>query len=275
MSARRGVPRLRPRASVEVSEARGVRTLHLGGDAIQSAMRLSAPDRLELAYARAMMAFLLFAPGARELLMIGLGGGSIARFVHQHVSHARMTAVEINPQVVAAARSFFGLPPDDARLRVEVADGGAYVRSHRAVCDVLLLDAFDDGRSVAALATQSFYDACRACLRPGGVLAVNFIRDEPHRAAYLARIARAFDGRVLVLPSADRFNNIVFAFRDGPSRRAIAPLKRAARSLKRRYGLPFDVALRDLLQANAVTAAFLRIELDARHLARRVPVLDC
>ncbi|HKO87172.1 MAG TPA: fused MFS/spermidine synthase [Burkholderiales bacterium] len=249
------------KASVEVAEEKGVRTLHLGGDAIQSAMRLSAPDRLELAYTRAMMSALLFKEAPREILMIGLGGGSIARFAHQRMLNSRMTVVEINPKVVAAARSFFGVPFDDGRLKVEVADGGAYVRAHPSSCDLLLLDAFDDGRSVKSLATQSFYDACAACLRPGGVFSVNFIEDEPRFPAYLNRIENAFKGRVLVMPSEDRVNNIVLAIKDGPVRLAIENLKRQARALKRRYELPFDLFLRDLLEHNDRTSAYLRLGL--------------
>ena len=53
--------------------------LHVGGEAIQSAMRMDDPFALELDYTRCMMAFLLFHPQPRRALMIGLGGGSIAR----------------------------------------------------------------------------------------------------------------------------------------------------------------------------------------------------
>jgi spermidine synthase len=262
MSVKRKLERLLGRAtSVEVSESRGVRTLHLGGDAIQSAMRLSAPDKLELAYTRAMMSALLFQPAPRDVFMIGLGGGSIARFVHQRMPGSRMTVVEINPKVVAAARSFFGVPADDERLEVVVGDGGAFVRAHRRAADLLLLDAFEDGRSVSSLATQSFYDACYACLRPGGLFSVNFIEDEPQFPLYLRRIESAFGGKVLLLPSEDRVNNIVIAWKDGPVRAAIEPLKRQARTLKRCYGLAFDVFLRDLLKHNGRSSAYLRIGL--------------
>jgi spermidine synthase len=249
----------RRRSSVEVSEARGVRTLHLGGAAIQSAIRLARPGELELAYTRAMMAFLLFAPAPRDLLMIGLGGGSIARFVHERMPGTRMTVVEISPQVVAAARTFFGLPEPDERLAVVVADGARHVPSVRAGCDALLLDAFEDGRSVRTLATQAFYDACFAALRPGGVFVVNFIADEPRFGAYLARIERAFAGRVLCMPSEDRVNMIVLGLRRPATRVAIEPLKRAARELKARYGVPFDRFLRDLVAHNPGSAAFLRL----------------
>jgi spermidine synthase len=259
----------RTQTSVEVSEHRGVRTLHLGGHAIQSALRLSAPDRLELAYTRAMMAFLLFLPAPRELLMVGLGGGSIARFAHERLPRSRITVVEINPEVIAAARSFFGLPPDEDRVRVLAADGAAYVPTRAAACDVLLLDAFENGRSARALATQEFYDACRAALRPGGILVVNFIADEPRFGTYLARIERAFGGRVLCLPSEDRVNMIVFGFTGRATHIPLAPLRRAARVLTRRYDLPFDRFVRDLVEHNPGTAAQLALERDPAAAERR------
>jgi len=249
----------RRRTSVEVSEARGVRSLHLGGAAVQSAIRLASPDRLELAYTRAMMAFLLFRPEPREILMIGLGGGSIARFVHERLPCTRMTVLEINPEVVAAARAHFGLP-DDRRLRVLVADGGESVPRLRAACDVLLLDAFDDLRSVPALATRAFYEGCREALRPHGLLVVNFIANEPRFGVYLARIEQVFDGRVLCLPSEDRINMIVLAFRDQPAPIAVAALERVARALKRRFDLRFDRFVRDLVHHNREVEGELVLE---------------
>ena len=168
----------RRRASVEVSEEDGVRSLHLGGDAIQSSIRLDRPDELALDYTRAMMAFLLFQPLPREVLMIGLGGGSMARYIHQRMPGTRTTVVEINAKVLAAARSMFHFPADDARLKVEIADGADYVCEHAGSADVLLVDGFDDGKQPAALCTQAFYDAAYAALRPGGVMAVNFMAEE-------------------------------------------------------------------------------------------------
>src|SRR3990170_8224255 len=90
--------------AIAVSEERGVRMLHIGGNAVQSAMRLSAPDALELDYTRAMMAFLLFFPAPQDLLMVGLGAGSIPRFMRARMPDARVTVVEINPGVGTAAR---------------------------------------------------------------------------------------------------------------------------------------------------------------------------
>lgn len=246
-------------ASVEVSERNGVRSLHLGGDAIQSSMRMTEPDRLELHYTRAMMGALLFNSTPRDILMIGLGGGSIARFVHRRMESTRITTVELNPRVVTVARSYFALPEDDERLRVVIGDGLAYLPEHPMSADLLFSDAFDDGVSVAPLCTQKAYDACYAALRDGGIFAQNFMADEAKFATYLRRIERAFDGRVLCMPTGDRVNMIVFAMKSDARRVPIETLKKAAGRLERRYALGFPKMVKDILETNECTASFVKL----------------
>jgi spermidine synthase len=249
---------------IAISESNGFRALHLDGDAIQSAMLVADPDALALEYTQAMMGFALFRPEPRDVLLVGLGGGSLAKFIHQRMPATRVTAIELNPQVVAAARDYFGLPPDDARLAVHISDGARYVPAHPASADVVLVDGFDDGAVVKSLCTPSFYQACADALRPGGVLVANFIVEEPRLGEYFARIETAFAGRMLVLPAADRVNLIAFAVKQGARRYSIASLRGSARALKRRLGLPYGDFVRDLIAFNASSAAFL-------HCRRPVP----
>lgn len=245
--------------AIAVSEQRGVRMLHIGGDAIQSAMRLSAPDELELEYTRAMMAFLLFCPAPRDLLMVGLGAGSIPRFMRVRMPDVRVAVVEINPGVATAARQYFGLPPEDKHLRIVLGDGAKYVPGHRGSADVLLLDGFEDGAHASELCTQDFYAAAYEALREGGVLSANFMADDPKRGTWRRRIEKSFAGRVLQLSAEDDVNVIVLAFRGGPPRIAWDELKVRARALKRQYGLPFDYFLSSLKTHNEHTARYLRI----------------
>src|SRR5207245_2366502 len=116
-----------PHKAIEIVEEDGVRVLQIGGNAIQSAMRLDAPDRIELDYVRAMMAFLLFHPSPRDVLLVGLGGGSMARFIHQRLPRTRVTVVEIDPGVVTVARRYFRFPEEDARLQIVIGDGAEAV----------------------------------------------------------------------------------------------------------------------------------------------------
>ncbi|HEX9431740.1 MAG TPA: transferase spermidine synthase, partial [Burkholderiales bacterium] len=67
-----------------------MRTLHVGGEAIQSAMRIDDPFALALDYTRCMMAFLLLHPEPREALMIGLGGASLPKFFHKNMRKTKV-----------------------------------------------------------------------------------------------------------------------------------------------------------------------------------------
>jgi spermidine synthase len=124
---------------------------------------------------------------------------------------------------------------------------------------VFLHDAFEDGETVTALCTQKFFDACAAALRPNGVFVMNFMTDEPKFQAYVDRISRAFDDRTLVLPSADRINRIVFAFKTPLTKLPLEPMKRDAELLEKKLGLPLVKSLKDLLRYNSHTAAYLRL----------------
>ncbi|HSW52051.1 MAG TPA: polyamine aminopropyltransferase [Sulfuricaulis sp.] len=237
---------------LEVTEERGMRTLHLGSRAIQSAMRVSRPWDLELAYTRAMMGFLMFNPMPQAVLMIGLGGGSLAKFIRKQRPQTHITAVEIDPRVIAAARTHFELPPDDDALRVVEADGALYVRQHPASADVILLDGFDAGNQVEALATQTFYAACRRALKPGGVLVVNLWGRDSEFSEYFARLTRAFDGEVGWIPVQDKTNVIVFGFTEpGAAARLDAARPRLA-DLSKRYGLDLRSFARDFQWAEGI-----------------------
>src|SRR3954453_21226957 len=118
-------------APIDISEERGVRYLHFGSSWIQGAMRISRPWSLELEYTRAMMLALLLRTTAkwpRNVLAIGLGAASIPKFIHRQYPRARVTVVEIEPRVIAAARQFFRLPDDDPpRFTVHEEDGDDYI----------------------------------------------------------------------------------------------------------------------------------------------------
>jgi spermidine synthase len=236
--------------SVSIAEEAGIRSLHIGGLAIQSAMRLSSPDALELHYTRAMMSFLLFNDHPDDVLMIGLGGGSIAKFIHRRMPATRIAVVEIRKEVVAAARSFFSLPADDERLSVIVADGARHLPAHPGSADVLLLDGFENGRQPSELCSQAFYDAAYEALRPGGILVVNFMAFDKKLDALCARMERSFGARVLLVEAADRVNVIALAFRDGPERIALRELRGRASALKEIFGLPFDRLVSSLVSRN-------------------------
>jgi spermidine synthase len=215
-------------------------------------MRITRPWDLELAYTRAMMGFLMFNASPQDVLMIGLGGGSMAKFIRKQRPQTRITAVEIDPRVIAAARAHFELPPDDATLTVVEADGALYVRQHAGSADVILLDGFDAGNQVEALATQTFYAACRRVLRPGGMLVINLWGRDRDFAEYFARLTRAFDGEVGWVSVQHKTNVIVFAFAEPGAAARLEAVQPRLADLSKRYGLDLRGFARDFQWAAAV-----------------------
>lgn len=236
-------------ASVEISEKDGVRSLHLGSDTVQSSMKLSDPVELVLSYTRAMMAFLLFHPQPRRVLMIGLGGGSLAKFVYHRMAGVDITAVECHPAVIFAARQYFQVPENDARFRAELAEGSAWVAAHPDSCDVLLVDGYDGREKVQALATESFYADARAALGDDGVLVTNLWSSDERFDTYVQRMERVFSA-VVCVPAERRGNVIALAFCRSPGRPRWEELRERGRRLQALYGLEFLRLVEDLRELN-------------------------
>ncbi|MGC3982514.1 MAG: hypothetical protein QM808_14790 [Steroidobacteraceae bacterium] len=180
---------------------------------IQSEMSLDAPDELVLGYTRTMMGFLLFCPQPRSIAMIGLGGGSLLKYCYAHLPDAVLTAIEINPDVIALRERFF-IPPDDERLHVICADGAQFLR-HAGQYDVLIVDGFTAQGQSQALSTQRFYNDCHACLKNDGILVVNLSDLELGFEPLIARIHHSFNHSVRVIDAEDSTNKIVFAGKGG------------------------------------------------------------
>jgi len=225
--------------SVDVSEVDGVRSLHLGTSTVQSSMRLSAPYELELAYTRGIMMFLLFAPEVRQVLAIGLGGGSIPKFIHHYLPQLHTTVVDINPQVIAVARSHFQLPADDERLRIIEGDGAQYLREHPGRAELLIIDAFDSRGVPPDLCSQDFFDSCAQALTADGLMAINLWGSDRNFDIYLQRIEQSFAQRVLVLPTGRPGNIVVFGFRRAPADLRWASLRERAKQLQQDYPIEF------------------------------------
>jgi len=245
------------RPSIAVSDTRGVRTLHVGGEAIQSAMRLADPYALALDYTRCMMAFLLFHPEPREVLMIGLGGGSLAKFFYRRLRGTHIRVVELDERIVHAARTQFSLPPDNARLRVDIGDGVEALSPE--CCDVLVIDAFEDELHVPALASAEFYDGAFLALREPGALVVNFMNDDPKFDQTVQKLERAFGGAVVLMPALYDPNILGFALKGVPRAVEWSLLRKRAQELEARLDLPFTRYVSRLRAMNRCTAADLII----------------
>ncbi|GAB3737554.1 transferase [Silanimonas algicola] len=202
MAEKRGVP--------FILQGWRTRELRFAEGTAQSRMSRWAPDRLVVDYTRTMLGALAVVPAPGRVVMVGLGGGSQAKFLHRHVVGLHLDVVEINPEVIALRRAF-RIPDDDARFRVVQADAAEWLKGQTASVDLLLVDGYDTSGIPAALSTQRFYNDCRACLRPAGVAAFN-LYDTAH-AVHLQRLRVAFGpANVAVVEESRQSNRVAFAW---------------------------------------------------------------
>jgi len=230
------------------------RFLHFDLAGIQSAMELGNPGRLALAYTRKMMAFLLFNRSPERILLLGLGGGSLAKFCYAHLPAASVTAVEMSRDVIAL-RDEFGIPADDDRFRVINADGAAYISELTTCNDVILADACDRSGLAAELDSVDIYRKARHHLSADGVFVFNLCGDKRSTTACLKKLRDAFEGELLSLRVRKDGNLVVFGFRGRrPDVRSEGMATRAA-ELKRQFRLDFPRYARRIARVPGVREA--------------------
>ncbi|MCK6554712.1 transferase [Candidatus Binatia bacterium] len=213
---------------------------------LHSRMLRNDPVRLVLEYTRLAMGFLLFQPAPARIAMIGLGGGSLAKYCAHYLPDANFTAVEISPAVIAL-RDAFGVPPDGPHFRVLCEDGAEFVRRHFDPLDVLLVDGFDVGGHAENLCAQAFYDRCHDRLAYGGVLVVNLYADDPAFGLRVDRIWNAFAGKIVVVEAGESQNAIVFAGTRSPFPPSVDELAARRRVLEASHPVDLEITLRKIL----------------------------
>ena len=214
------------------------RFLYFSVRLMQSAMSLRAPNDLELRYTQKMMAFLLFHPRPKRIVLIGLGGGSLLKFCYHRLPGAQLTAVEVDPDVIAL-RDIFLLPPDGPLLQIVHADGAGYLDQSEKGIDVLLVNAFDKSGFAPNLANREFFASAFARLSGTGVMVVNLAGEKESYAGLIGEAMQVFDDQVIVIAVREDGNQVLYAFKERYFEPRWRSLHNYAKELRARLGLDF------------------------------------
>lgn len=201
-------------APINLSEHNGVRYLHFGSEWVQGAMRVARPDQVELSYVQQMLAPLLFLPTPSHVVQLGLGSAALTKFCYRYLSQTRVTAIELNPEVIAVCHSMFKLPANDARLDVQQLDAAEYVSKaeNHAHCEIMQVDLYDASARGPVLDSVEFYRNCAHCLSEDGILTVNLFGEHPSYEKNLLALKAVFP-KLICFPAVSEGNIVVLAFK--------------------------------------------------------------
>ena len=238
---------------VTFSDWGDVRHLHLDSIWIQGSMKIDEPFEIELDYVQRMMAWLLLlAPlelrlRQRHAMQLGLGAAALTKFCYKKL-RMKTTAVELNPQVVAACRGWFKLPPDDDRLSVVLADAGQEIKrpQWQGSVDALQVDLYDQEAAGPVLDSAAFYADCRALLTEDGCMSVNLFGRDSSYDASLEKIVTAFGAQAVWAFRPTREGNTVVLAQRTATRPSRPELAERAQNIQTRYQLPAAKWLRIL-----------------------------
>jgi len=230
------------------------RFLYFNVRLMQSEMSLKAPHDLAIRYTQKMMAFLLFMPRPKRLVLIGLGGGSLIKFCYRRMPGTQLTAVELDPDVIAFRETFL-VPPDDERLQILQGDGAEFLEQVEKGIDALLVDAFDKTGFAPSLANRTFFENAYAKLSGNGVLVINLAGEKESYAGLIGEAMHVFDDQVIVISVPDDGNHVLYAFKERYFEPRWRWLHNYAKELRAKFGLDFPAFVQKMERSSKLGLA--------------------
>ena len=143
------------------------------------------------------MYFFLVQTQARDVLMIGCGGGTLATMLAR--SQVAVTVVDLHKLSFDIARKYFHLPDI---VTCHLGDGIRYLKANRRQYDAIVLDAFGEEGMPAAFLEPAFFKLARSRLNGRkSLFLMNVIvdGDDDRTPDILVRAMRGHWGRVRLL----------------------------------------------------------------------------
>lgn len=240
---------------IQVWQQDNRRSLWFDDAILQTEIHLDDPAVLPNPANRAMLAHLMFGQQPARVLLLGCGGGGIARWFHARSPHTKGDAVERDPEVARIAREWFDFPGPQSQWRLHEADARDFLEQLNSRYDFILVDLEEQQYSPQWLTALPFLQQCQRALTHSGVLTLNLIPDGPnHYARSLGNVREVFDRRALCLPVPQHDNQLVLAFRQTP---ALDKLDTRIQRAARQWGLPLVRYWRQIQQNNPIGSGIL------------------
>ena len=147
----------------------------------QAQIDLKSLDHPCVNYIQLMILSLIYFPlniNEINILIIGLGGGTLPKALRKVLPNVKITIVEIDPLVYEIAKKYFHFQLD-SKMKIHFVDGRKFLedRSNEFVYDLIFFDAYDFNSGLPShMKTQEFFELIRNSLNPkGGLFILNLV----------------------------------------------------------------------------------------------------
>lgn len=237
--------------TIIVSQDNDLRLLRVDMQTVQSAMSLQAPYKLILSYTELMMSFLLFQRHPDKILMFGLGGGDMVRYLHHILPKTSLKIVESDAAMIHVCQEYF-LFPKASNIEIAAHAAEKFMARTRHKYDTLLIDICTQiNTTPPVLLDTHFYELCHTRLRNDGIMVMNLITEDADQFRHILwEIRQRFERLTLCLTVPGHNNVIIIAFKQKPALLTQAALLKKAKKLSTDYGLDFSTIVGNLFVTN-------------------------
>lgn len=246
---------------IQVRQNGNKRWIHLGSGAIQSAVDILKPHCYELEYMKRMMSFLMFKENIGRLLILGLGGGAMLRFINHYWPETEITAVDIDQDMIEIAEEYFGIPESE-KIAIKNADAHFYLeQAIDFLADTMFIDVFIGDEPPQDMYNSEFLENIYRSLSSTGVAVFNLLPVDPEQFTELIKAIRGrFNKKTFCLTVPKHDNILLFAFKEIPPCINRDFIRDRIGGLSKKTSLNFRDYLKDFEKYNSNSPIFSRIK---------------
>jgi spermidine synthase len=220
--------------------------------AIQSEINIKAPHELRMQNLRYLMGVLLFIQPPKNVLLLGVGGGSLIQFLRHYLPETHITGVEYDAELLQFVQKHLLLPDSDKYIDYQVTDARLYIEHCQQNFDLIIVDIFDSSASPDWLLDKKYIDHLKRLLSPRGALGCNLlVENEKTFNRYYQQLRHQFDSQTLMMETEDYENLLVYALNFKARKKTITQHMQHAQQLQEQYLLPFNEILSLIFSMNS------------------------
>ncbi|MBL7003211.1 MAG: methyltransferase domain-containing protein [Gammaproteobacteria bacterium] len=242
----------------EIKEEHNIRYLYSNDKAIQSAIDLKNPERIVLRNLEYLMGCLMFIPEPKNILMLGVGAGSLVHFFKHFCPDSNITGIDLDAELINEMHQVFLLPQAGANLQYHIADAQNWLQQHNETYDLIIVDIFNEHCMPDWVLQKPFMQHLKTSLSDNGCVAWNTLIESEHDfTSFYSNLRLIFNQNTLCLDVEDYANTLAYSFNFKHENPDLGLLMQNAQHKTAKYGLHFHQILSTILNTNPVNAGFI------------------